>query len=92
MQFLALLLSQSKRELICGWEVGLNSVESLPHFSNYWFHVNLRNQSCILYHYSFQVTYVPFFKKKIKGNICEAVNSAGNSILFKIYLNFVFNG
>lgn len=76
---------KKKKELICGWEVGLSSVESLPHFSNYRFHVNLRNQSRILYHDSFQVTYVSFFKKKIKGTIGKGVSSAGNNILLNIF-------
>lgn len=65
----------------CG---GLSSGASLPHFSNYWFHVNLRNQSCIWYHYSFQHTYVFFFKKEKESYVCKVVHSAGNSILLKI--------
>lgn len=43
---------------------GVELSKEITTFSNYWFHVNLRNQSCILYFDSSQVTYAPFFKKK----------------------------
>ena len=43
---------------------GVELSKEITTFSNYWFHVTLRNQSCILYLDSFQVTYSPFFKNK----------------------------